>query len=635
MYNNSPFSHHQNLETTLPQYAVELTRLVAFLLRLSPQYPMDLPIPLQADLQVLSNLLIRKELALAEKALHKICLQLWSTEWEEDAAHTMADPTIRYLALSQITTLGGFKEPHLTTPAIAKLEYLLRLTYVYEIAHMRSLHQPPSSAFELAKQCSKWFTEYTPSTFNTLRSLTHLGSSIAFTTMSIPKIWWKNPKDPRTMLFEGQDIKLDNISKALSAMEHDMVQIWQNQILLGFNLHIPYTHLADNMSNTDVGYSLFTDPRNTGFHGTSSLLLDTILQDPIQSQHFVKGYTHHGEPIWNLMAFRMWLLHYSKMATLLATKAEITAGSSSRGTEINCLTFKNTRVRPVRGLFMMGDHLAYLCQYHKGSSKTLRDKVIPHAFDAHTSDLLIQNIAIARPFAQLAAYLCFPNYPAVHQLYDAQLFVNFAKPITTRDITMCLETYTMTHVGHKLGLQDWRHISIGFRRKLSSTMEDLLEQDGQETIGALQSHHSRETENRIYAISPTAFTSGNADDIFPRFLNHSTDWQVVLGVSRGGSLLPYRQCLAKDVPLSSTVSEATATTTIVKEIVDMLGPTLQPFIQNAVKEALASLGWKAPLDMPQVCQCLVCDDDNLLIDWGIGNSSSASAILFFCLFLFF
>jgi len=93
---------------------------------------------------------------------------------------------------------------------------------------------------------------------------------------------------------------------------------------------------------------------------------------------------------------------------------------------------------------------------------TLQDKMIPHAFDAHTSDIIIQHLVIARPFAQFAAYMCFPEDAAIHQMYDSQLFANFGKPFTTTDITACLHKYTMTFIGKEMGVQDWRHISIGF-----------------------------------------------------------------------------------------------------------------------------------------------------------------------------
>ena len=72
------------------------------------------------------------------KAIHKVCLVLWGTEWDEDFAQTMRDPAVRFLAFSQLKCDGGFQDVTLITPNIAKFEYLLRLTYVFEIWRIRS-----------------------------------------------------------------------------------------------------------------------------------------------------------------------------------------------------------------------------------------------------------------------------------------------------------------------------------------------------------------------------------------------------------------------------------------------------------------------------------------------------------------
>lgn len=550
---------------------------------------MELSDTLIADLQVLRNLLIRKDVSGSLKAIHKVCLVLWGTEWDEDFAQTMADPTGRYLAFSQLNHQGGFKDVSLITPDFSKFEYLMRLTYVFEIWRIRSTTTPIPRSCDLAKQFSRWFTEGEPSTFNTIRTLQHLGSSLAYSTMALPKVWWPEPGNFRIMLYLGHPVKMDDFGQVFSQMEQDMVKIWEQDVLLGFKLSIQYDNLVDNISNTEVGYSLFSDPRNTCFQDASTLLHSAIIKDPVQYTKFIKGYTSDGQPIWNNMALRKWLINYAKFEELLLTKAELTAGSSSRGTEINCLVWKNTRVRPSRGLFMMGKYLAYLCQYHKGSSITLQDKMIPHAFDAHTSDMIIQHLAIARPFAQFAAYICFPNDPAIHQLYDSQLFANFTKAFTTTNITTCLQKYTMKFIGKELGVADWRHISIGFRRKLSTAIENLIEQDGKETIAASQAHHSRLTENRIYAISAIALASGSADDIFPLYLKHSTDWQEVCGVQRGGTLEPYTTCLAKDLKNSAPNLVTSATSPIVKELLDLLLPALKTMAQSTVQEALSRL----------------------------------------------
>ena len=574
---------------TLYAYSLELIKLLAFLLRPSESHKMDLPDGLIVDLQVLRNLLIAKDISGSVKAVHKVCLVIWGTEWDEDFAQTRMDPTVQFIAFSQLKRDGGFNDVPLITPDFSKFEYLLRLTYIFEIWRIRGTTVPSPRSCDLAKKFSRWFTETEPSTFHTIRTLQHLGSSIAYSTMALPKIWWPEPGNFRIMLYLGHIIRMDDFGKALSQMEQDIVTIWEQDVLLGFKLEVKYNHLVDNISNTEVGHSLFSDARNTCFQDTSILLHSAIIQDPIQRAQFIKGYTYDGRPIWNNMALRKWLINYAKFEQLVLTKAEMTAGSASRGTEINCLTWKNTRVRPSRGLFMMGKYLAYLCQYHKGSATTMQDKMIPHAFDAHTSDIMIQHLAIARPFAQFAAYICFPDQPAIHQLYDSQLFANFSKSFTTTDITACLQKYTMTFIGMEIGVQHWRHISIGFRRKLSTAIEDLIQKDEGETIAASQAHHSRQTENRIYAISSMALASGNADDIFPLYLKHSTDWQEVCGVQRGGTLEPHQKCLAKDIQDPEPHLIPTATSPHVKELLDILLPAMKTMIQTTVEETVSRL----------------------------------------------
>jgi len=111
----------------LQAYSLELVKLLAFLLRPSDSYKTDLPVGIAADLQVLWNKLIDKDIKGSVKSIHKICLGLWGMEWEEDFAQTMADPTIQYIALSQLKQTGGFKDVTLATPEIAKFEYLMQL----------------------------------------------------------------------------------------------------------------------------------------------------------------------------------------------------------------------------------------------------------------------------------------------------------------------------------------------------------------------------------------------------------------------------------------------------------------------------------------------------------------------------
>lgn len=71
-----------------------------------------------------------------------------------------------------------------------------------------------------------------------------------------------------------------------------------------------------------------------------------------------------------------------------------------------------------------------------------------------------------------------------------------------------------------------------------------MEEDEQDTIEALQSGHSRSTENRIYGLSMDAL-SGASEDILPFFLDSSTDWHKVCKVVPGGLAIPYQQAQSK------------------------------------------------------------------------------------------
>ena len=103
---------------TLYAYSLELVKLLAFLLRPSESYTMELPQELITDLQVLRNFLIAKDVSGSVKAIHKVCFVLWHTEWDEDFAQTMMDPTVRCMAFSQLKQDGGFKNVTLITPDI-------------------------------------------------------------------------------------------------------------------------------------------------------------------------------------------------------------------------------------------------------------------------------------------------------------------------------------------------------------------------------------------------------------------------------------------------------------------------------------------------------------------------------------
>ena len=503
------------------------------LIRKDTSYVINLP----EDIQEALSDLIARQTPLKERAdkVLKVLLMLWTRPWAPTSnADMIPDPTIRYLALSTLKSDGGFLEPHLITNILARIQYCMRLVF------LQQMHYSGDDLHAACDNLCHWFTEKVDSTFNSIRSLQHRASSIAYSHISLPRIWWTDVEHFQTLLYRGHPIHLRDIKKMLSAMERQACATWEEDVLMSLDIRADYDTLHDDLSNNDVGYSFATEYRNEAFHDQTHLI-SRILKDVQLRSQFVT-LTESGAVIWNVHALRKWLTNYAKFSKLQLTRVNLTSGSPSRGTELTAMTIQNTREYQTRNLVIFGRHVTVLCTYQKTSALTGSDKCIPHSLDAFCSDLMIQDIAIARPFARFAASVVYPDQPNIIDLYRRHLFVNHTKLFTTEDLTDSLERWTLPHVGYKLGVNAWRHVSTAFRRKLCARFDNLLAEDENETVGALQSGHSRRTENRVYALSPDAL-SGASEDILPLFLQASTDWQVVCEVVPGGTGSPYARSL--------------------------------------------------------------------------------------------
>ncbi|CAA7268913.1 unnamed protein product [Cyclocybe aegerita] len=602
--NNAPFKRHQ-LDQTLEEYSNTCARLLAMLLRPKSTYEIPLPQSIEAALATLSSALDADDISHTSDAVYRLLYRLWTCTWSKTEANTLGDPTMCFLALSALKSDGTFANPELTTHLIAHLEYCMRLVYLYSIESTRVNEKVTPQA-----ACDKyaiWFTEKRESTFNSLRSLMHLAAGFIFNEVSMLRIAWVDRDTFRTMRYYGDLVSFDDFHTMFSRMEKDAIEMWEGGVLMGLTLSVRYGPLADDLSNTSYGYSFLSDARNKCFSKRDTLM-NAILGDPTLRAEFI----HHdsnedGSPRWNRIRLQQWMYTYSLFDGLILSSVEMKSGSPGRGTELTSVETRNTRTRK-RGLYMIGNHLALVRQYHKSGSITGKDKIIPQSLDAVTSDLIIQNLSIARPFAELAAYICHPDDHNIQGRYNSCLFINNKELFTTQQLTELMKKFTRRECDVPLGVHDWRHVSTAFRRKICPALEQLVEKDSEDTIGALQAGHSRRTENKIYGISTDRLV-GPAEDILPLFLDASTDWQVANKITPGGHLLPYREAIAERFPelaqqgrikshftgphartekLVKEVSEAfeEKLSAHSKELIVMLRPMLKEMVEQAVKEAM-------------------------------------------------
>ncbi|KAJ3830975.1 hypothetical protein F5878DRAFT_668088 [Lentinula raphanica] len=243
--------------------------------------------------------------------------------------------------------------------------------------------------------------------------------------------------------------------------------------------------------------------------------------------------------------------------------------------------------------------------YHKSSALTHRDKLLPHAGDAFTSDLTIQDLALARPFAQLAAFICYPKEKRIMEAYSSLMFVNQGRPFESEEISSLLGKITKTVMGIQIQINAFRHISIGFRRMLvdhaseASTQEDVMR-----LVEAEQAGHSDQVEQLIYAVSLDSLR-GHSDQMVAAFCDASYRWQIKCGVVPTGVKLSYTDSKSahfeelKDAGafksdddehnLHSNNNINSQVEHIVALALDKITPILQQTVINTIQQALATI----------------------------------------------
>jgi hypothetical protein len=213
--------------------------LLAMLLRTDRGDDYEIPIPHQ-----LMHALQDLELALTEKEsttdkIHVILTLVWMAKWVKENNNTIPCPTERFMVLHTLEVDGRHREPVYITPDFARLEYCIRLACLKQLKILSAeLYDGNDEAACDALQ--PWFTEKTNSPFSGLRSLQRRASSIAYKTMSLPRVWWVDRKRWMEMLYRGEKVRIDDLREIFASMETKLVDLWENKILGGVNIRVCY-----------------------------------------------------------------------------------------------------------------------------------------------------------------------------------------------------------------------------------------------------------------------------------------------------------------------------------------------------------------------------------------------------------
>ncbi|KAJ7194440.1 hypothetical protein GGX14DRAFT_404703 [Mycena pura] len=288
---------------------------------------------------------LRTALAEIETAgIHPVFRALWMTTWMATNKCSMPDPTMCFLMLDSIQKTGDLRTAKQTSQSLSSFTRAIRLACLME-GHEMVKHGESPAITDSIKTVIQW--------------------SISCQTPSLPCIWWLDMENWTRLQYEGDKVSLDHLHKIFENMETQLVDMWENKVLLKLGLHVGF----------------FDDERNP-FVADEHTLLEEIFGSLELKQEFT---TESGE--LDLRRCRKWLQDLAAFEELLMVALGMCSGAPPRGTELT-----NT----------MG-------------------------LNAFTADLLVQLHALARPLAHVFASKCMPDLPGSVFNYTHLLFTGAGK----------------------------------------------------------------------------------------------------------------------------------------------------------------------------------------------------------------
>lgn len=396
--NNTPLHEHQQADKTLSVYIVPVTRFVAALLRHSSTFQFPKSSPAVNALKHLQQRIDNREEA--HHQLHSLFQALWLTNWKATTESQFPDPTLCFLALFCLRKDGSFSQPKDVTQPIAKLCRAIQLTVITHI-HLLCASEAQPDQMSAMDALQDFVVEKRMTTFNSLMSLQHYASSLAFSTMSLPHVWWLDREKWQSMMFKGHRINMKQLGTIFDNIDSRIVHLWETKLTFGLGLSVDYDAISDNLLDSQPGYCFLDDDRNP-FAQHKDTLITAILTSPELCKQFTVQIAETPHRQLNTHKCREYMGYAAEFDGLVMVSAHMKGGAPPRGTELSNFLFRNTLLR-LRNTMALGNTLAVVRQYDKTGNITQKDRLIPHAIDAFTADLIIQSHTFVRPFLQVSS----------------------------------------------------------------------------------------------------------------------------------------------------------------------------------------------------------------------------------------
>ncbi|TRM55194.1 hypothetical protein BD626DRAFT_543561 [Schizophyllum amplum] len=533
--NHVPIHKHHQHDTTILDYVRHPIRLMATLMRGDTTFEIPSSDALTAAVDSL-RLKIRDGDELLVSDVHAVTRALWLHEWRRDSTvQTLCDPTVAYLAMISVKADGGYMDAPALTGILARLSRAIQLTVVHEL-HDCTQNSTSGDQMAALEPLLMFVQEDHLTTFATLRSFQHYASQISYSTLSLPRIWWLDLVNHRSLLYLGRRVSIDDFHTIIVDVQKKAVEAFE-WLTGGADTTIDYSLFPDNLRNTSNGYSVIDSSspivQKARHDFTAALLANQELKlvDPTTGELSM----HHA---------RRWMLVLSQLEGYLMVLTQLTSGGPARGTELTSMIYRNTPERQ-RNFYFFGPRVGFVREYNKTSNILQHDQVIPNAYDAFTGDMITRTYCFLRPNSCFFAVKLWPERsPQIAHDYNTLMFMDCGKQFTSGRLSQLLGAESVRVIGWEMTIIPVRHIFAATNRYLAPSPE-CEENAGRESddLNSAQSGHTPVVHNRIYGVSYTAL-NGADERVCLRFFKNSDRMANVYGAYAGGEGKPYTEVMA-------------------------------------------------------------------------------------------
>ena len=288
------------------------------------------------------------------------------------------------------------------------------------------------------------------------------------------------------------------------------------RLMYGIEPDIDLDQIYDNLANWDVGYSFIKEKRNNlhkAFHTLRAVATSTGPRSLMNAKFQ-----------YRVRRCESYLRDVDSLVESIFPAAQLTFGLPGRGTEMNIVTWVNTRER-IRNICVRYGTIVFMTDNSKLKDSTGKPFWVVRALPKCLARPLAAYLAYIRPFADSLHKMLHPD-KAERNAYLYRSYYSSRKHFSTTDGSLALYNATSAlSMPLKTGIYRQAAVAIS-KQHVENTVKVASPWDPStmaEQISAWQCAHTVRTHRNSYARS-SAMPTGLTEDLILQYVHNSIQW---------------------------------------------------------------------------------------------------------------